>query len=89
MQGMVNHAMPCNVTIIQSIKESVMEKEKARKNYIELAHMFLTALEDSGFDVLSALEQWNTIYKPEIKALNNGRYTYNIGRTEIKFTIKK
>ena len=66
-----------------------MAEENARKKYLELVNMFLTALEDCGCDVIGALEQWNTIYKPEIKSLKSGSYTYNIGRTEIKFSIKK
>lgn len=59
-----------------------------QNKWIELTNMFLTALEDSGYGVIDAIGLWNTVYKPEIKALKPGRYTYNIGRTEIKFTIK-
>lgn len=63
--------------------------DDTRKNYIELVNMFCTALEDAGYDVLSAIELWHTVYKPEIKALSPGKYTYYIGKTEISFKIKK
>lgn len=66
-----------------------MDEKTARNNYKELVYMFLTALEDSGYDVIGALEQWNDVYKPEIKSLPNGKYVYNIGRTEISFSIEK
>lgn len=62
--------------------------DENRKNWIELVHAFCSAMEENGFGVLESIEKWNTIYKPEIKALPPGRYTYLIGRDEITFTIK-
>lgn len=52
---------------------------------IKLRDMFLDALESSGYNVLSAIEYWNTTLKPEILALPTGIHTYYIGKYEITF----
>jgi len=54
----------------------------------KLRDMFLDALESAGYDVISAVELWNTRYHPEIKSLPNGKHVYNIGKYEITFKKK-
>lgn len=51
----------------------------------KLRDLFLDALESSGYNVLSAIEYWNTTLKPEILALPPGKHIYHVGRHEISF----
>lgn len=53
---------------------------------IKLRDLFLDALEDSGYNVPSAIEYWNTTLKPEILSLPSGKHVYHVGRHEITFT---
>jgi hypothetical protein len=52
----------------------------------KLRDLFLDAMQAAGYDLITACEWWNDEYKPEIKALPPGRYTYTIGRHEITFS---
>lgn len=51
-----------------------------------LRDLFLDAMQAAGYDLLTACEWWQDVYKPEIKALLPGKYTYNIGTHEITFS---
>jgi hypothetical protein len=51
----------------------------------KLKNLIVSTLQLAGYDLLTACELWEG-FKSEILTLKPGKYTYNIGTTEITFT---
>lgn len=59
-----------------------------RKITLKLQDEVLNALQESGYDLITAMEFWNK-FKKELHTYSDGKHTLQAGNFKIHFTIKR